>query len=125
LDGRPAGLHLPAGEIGTVIRKDQSEISHVLFGVLRRLSLIVNCYDSICSSLPPPLAEGAAARQLYYFTNDQFTYDHLLTADGDGKECLRHWKKQIARNSCPSFYVLATSGAEVVPLRPFLSSPIA
>ena len=85
MHGRPAGLHLPSGEIGTVIRKDQSEISHVFFGVLHRLSFIVRYYESVCNFLPPSLGKGAAVRQLYYFTNDQFTYDHLFTADGNGK----------------------------------------
>src|SRR5208282_5498891 len=30
LHGRPAGLHLPAGEVCAIVRKDQFEIAHVL-----------------------------------------------------------------------------------------------
>lgn len=44
---RPAGLHLPTGELGTVIRKDQSEIAHDLFRVLSCLNIIVTVYKAL------------------------------------------------------------------------------
>ncbi len=73
LHRRPAGLHLPAGEIGAVIRKDQSEIAHILFRVLSCLSIIVTVYKV----LPPGTRK--VRRCVSYtisltsnFTDDQF-----------------------------------------------------
>jgi hypothetical protein len=47
LNGSPAGLHLPAGKIGAVIRKDQSEITHILFRVLSCPNIIVTVYKAL------------------------------------------------------------------------------
>jgi hypothetical protein len=67
LHGRAARLHLPAGEVGPVIREDQFEIAHMLFRVFCRVSIINNCYfEDWCA------AERAATRQLYYCTYDQW-----------------------------------------------------
>ncbi len=50
LQGRPAGLHLPACELGAVIRKDESEIAHVVFRVLSCPSIFVGIRKVL---LPP------------------------------------------------------------------------
>jgi hypothetical protein len=47
LNSRLAGLHLPASELGAVIRKGQSEITHILFRVLSCLNIIVTVYKAL------------------------------------------------------------------------------
>lgn len=49
LDGGAAGLDLPPGEVRAVVGKDQSEIGHVLFRVLRASKIIGFVYRA----LPP------------------------------------------------------------------------
>src|ERR1035438_8712788 len=54
LHRRAAGLHLPAGEFGAVIRKDHFKIAHDLFRVLCRLNIIVLiCQHLVCNVLAP------------------------------------------------------------------------
>ena len=44
-----AGLHLPAGKIGAIIRKNQSEITHVLFRILGCMGNIIVTYNTAVS----------------------------------------------------------------------------
>ena len=59
MDGSPAGLYLPAGEVGAIIRKNQFEIAHVFFRVLSCAGTIV----SIC-----PVGRYQRARRSVRYT---------------------------------------------------------
>src|SRR5208283_2297838 len=105
LDRCPAGLHLPSGKIGAIIREDQSEITHVAYRILARWQHQLSIFEA----LPPPSQERGPASDILFHLQSIYLRS-LLTLNG--KDCFspttqKEFHRKIARNSCPSFCVLA------------------
>ena len=92
MNRRPAGLHLPAGEIGAVIREGQSEITHILFRVLSCLSIIVTVYKAL-------LPESRNSRRCVSYTislTSNFTDDQFYLRSMKKIAFAQHCKKRTA-----------------------------